>query len=59
MKQTGRKRQNWTLLKLSSNTWAMAIEFHFFTFHKKPVTIPLPVILYSPKEVVRLHVFPL
>src|ERR1700735_861490 len=25
-------------------------EFHFFTFHKKPVTIPLPVILYSPER---------
>ncbi|HLZ86612.1 MAG TPA: F0F1 ATP synthase subunit A [Puia sp.] len=25
-----------------------AHEFHFFTFNKKPVTIPLPVILYSP-----------
>jgi F-type H+-transporting ATPase subunit a len=25
-------------------------EFHFFTFHKKPVTIPLPVILYSPQR---------
>src|SRR5580700_7715205 len=23
-------------------------EFHFFTFHEKPVSIPLPVILYSP-----------
>jgi len=23
-------------------------EFHFFTFHQKPVSIPLPVILYSP-----------
>ena len=23
-------------------------EFHFFTFHGKPVSIPLPVILYSP-----------
>ena len=22
-------------------------EFHFFTFHKKPVSLPLPVILYS------------
>jgi F-type H+-transporting ATPase subunit a len=26
-----------------------AHEFHFFTFNKKPVSIPLPVILYSPK----------
>jgi len=26
---------------------ADAHEFHFFTFHKKPVSIPLPVILYS------------
>jgi F-type H+-transporting ATPase subunit a len=25
-------------------------EFHFFTFHKKPVSIPLPVILYSPEK---------
>jgi F-type H+-transporting ATPase subunit a len=25
-------------------------EFHFFTFHKKPVSIPLPVILYSPER---------
>jgi F-type H+-transporting ATPase subunit a len=25
-------------------------EFHFFTYHKKPVTIPLPVILYSPEK---------
>ena len=25
-------------------------EFHFFTFHKKPVTIPLPVIVYSPER---------
>jgi F-type H+-transporting ATPase subunit a len=25
-------------------------EFHFFTFNKKPVTIPLPVILYSPQR---------
>jgi len=27
---------------------ADAHEFHFYTFNKKPVTIPLPVILYSP-----------
>lgn len=27
-----------------------AHEFHFFTFNKKPVTIPLPVILYSPQR---------
>jgi F-type H+-transporting ATPase subunit a len=25
-------------------------EFHFFNFNKKPVTIPLPVILYSPAK---------
>jgi F-type H+-transporting ATPase subunit a len=25
-------------------------EFHFFTYHKEPVTIPLPVILYSPER---------
>jgi len=25
-------------------------EFHFWTFNKKPVTIPLPVILYSPQR---------
>src|SRR5580658_5512122 len=25
-------------------------EFHFFTFHQKPVSIPLPVILYSPEK---------
>jgi len=25
-------------------------EFHFFNFHKKPVSIPLPVILYSPEK---------
>ncbi|HXB05680.1 MAG TPA: F0F1 ATP synthase subunit A [Puia sp.] len=25
-------------------------EFHFFTFNKKPVAIPLPVILYSPRK---------
>ena len=25
-----------------------AHEFHFYTFNKKPITIPLPVILYSP-----------
>ncbi|HEY4063307.1 MAG TPA: F0F1 ATP synthase subunit A [Puia sp.] len=25
-------------------------EFHFFTLHKKPVSIPLPVILYSPEK---------
>jgi len=25
-------------------------EFHFFTFNKKPVSIPLPVILYSPAK---------
>jgi F-type H+-transporting ATPase subunit a len=29
---------------------ADAHEFHFFTFHKKPVTLPLPVIVYSPKK---------
>ena len=29
---------------------ADAHEFHFFTFHKKPVSIPLPVILYSPER---------
>src|ERR1700744_6141367 len=23
-------------------------EFHFYTFNKKPISIPLPVILYSP-----------
>src|SRR5271170_3193589 len=27
-----------------------AHEFHFFTLNKKPVTIPLPVILYSPSK---------
>src|SRR5579872_6360917 len=27
-----------------------AHEFHFFTFNQKPVTIPLPVILYSPQR---------
>jgi len=27
-----------------------AHEFHFFTFNKKPVSIPLPVILYSPER---------
>jgi F-type H+-transporting ATPase subunit a len=27
-----------------------AHEFHFWTFNKKPVTIPLPVILYSPQR---------
>jgi F-type H+-transporting ATPase subunit a len=27
---------------------ADAHEFHFYTFNKKPVSIPLPVILYSP-----------
>src|SRR5579871_6852708 len=27
---------------------ADAHEFHFFNFNKKPVSIPLPVILYSP-----------
>jgi len=25
-------------------------EFHFFTFHQKPVSIPLPVIVYSPEK---------
>jgi F-type H+-transporting ATPase subunit a len=25
-------------------------EFHFFTFHQQPVSIPLPVILYSPEK---------
>lgn len=25
-------------------------EFHFFTFHQRPVSIPLPVILYSPQK---------
>jgi F-type H+-transporting ATPase subunit a len=25
-------------------------EFHFWTFNKKPVTLPLPVILYSPEK---------
>ena len=25
-------------------------EFHFYTFNKKPLTIPLPVILYSPTK---------
>jgi len=25
-------------------------EFHFFTFHQRPVSIPLPVILYSPAK---------
>lgn len=29
---------------------ADAHEFHFFTFNKKPVSIPLPVILYSPAK---------
>ncbi len=29
---------------------ADAHEFHFWTFNKKPVTIPLPVILYSPQR---------
>ncbi len=29
---------------------ADAHEFHFFTFHKKPVSVPLPVILYSPEK---------
>lgn len=29
---------------------ADAHEFHFWTFHKKPVSIPLPVILYSPQR---------
>jgi F-type H+-transporting ATPase subunit a len=27
-----------------------AHEFHFWTFHQKPVSIPLPVILYSPER---------
>ena len=27
-----------------------AHEFHFFTLNKKPVSIPLPVILYSPSK---------
>jgi F-type H+-transporting ATPase subunit a len=27
-----------------------AHEFHFWTFNKKPVTLPLPVILYSPEK---------
>jgi F-type H+-transporting ATPase subunit a len=27
-----------------------AHEFHFFTFNKKPVSIPLPVILYAPAK---------
>lgn len=29
---------------------ADAHEFHFYTFNKKPVSIPLPVILYSPAK---------
>jgi F-type H+-transporting ATPase subunit a len=29
---------------------ADAHEFHFWTFNKKPATIPLPVILYSPER---------
>ncbi len=29
---------------------ADAHEFHFFTYHKKPVSIPLPVILYSRED---------
>jgi F-type H+-transporting ATPase subunit a len=29
---------------------ADAHEFHFWTFNKKPVSIPLPVILYSPQR---------
>jgi len=29
---------------------ADAHEFHFLTFHKKPLSIPLPVILYSKKK---------
>src|ERR1700753_3605014 len=29
---------------------ADAHEFHFFTLNKKPVSIPLPVILYSPDK---------
>ena len=29
---------------------ADAHEFHFFTFNKKPVSIPLPVIVYSPAK---------
>jgi F-type H+-transporting ATPase subunit a len=29
---------------------ADAHEFHFWTFNKKPATIPLPVILYSPQR---------